>query len=219
MFTGLILELGEVKTLTKTHNSYKLSLVAKKCLEELKIGDSIAVNGVCLTVVAIGGGDFTVDVMPETVQNTTIGNFKAGYKVNLEKALKLSDRLDGHIVSGHVDALGKIVSKTQDGIAWRIKIAATSDTLRYIVHKGSVAIDGISLTVSAVDEHSLEVSIIPHTLAATTLGYKNVGDTVHIETDVLAKYIEKLIFTNKTAKAKSSSLSLKTLAEHGFLEV
>lgn len=219
MFTGLIGELGEVSKLNKVGSSYELTVRADKSLEDLKIGDSVAVNGVCLTVTAFDSKTFTVQVMPETTKNTIIHLYKSGTKVNLERTLRLVDRLDGHIVSGHVDTIGTIAYKKQDEIAWRIGVNIPDTALRYVIHKGSVAIDGISLTVTAVSATGFEVSIIPHTLKLTTLGYKNVGDLVNIETDILGKYIERLMTggTKPNAAGGKSGLSLATLAENGFI--
>ncbi len=216
MFTGLIGELGEVAALNNTGKSYNLKVKATTTLQELKIGDSVAVNGVCLTVVAFDHSTFTVQVMPETTQSTIIHLYKSGTKVNLERTLRFSDRLDGHIVSGHVDSMGSIAYKNKDEIAWRIGINIPSSTARYIIHKGSVAIDGISLTVTKVTDTAFEVSIIPHTLQNTTLGYKNIGDAVNIETDIIGKYVEKLLGHNNTISNKGT-LTMAKLAENGFI--
>lgn len=219
MFTGLISELGEVSKLSRSGNSYDLTIKAVQTLQELKLGDSVAVNGVCLTVTGFDSKTFTVQVMPETTQNTIIHMYKNGTKVNLERTLRLMDRLDGHIVSGHVDTVGTIAYKKQDEIAWRIGINIPPEALRYVVHKGSIAIDGISLTITEVTNTGFEVSIIPHTLKLTTLGYKGVGDKVNIETDILGKYIEKLLTGshNNTNSGGKKGLSLSMLAENGFI--
>lgn len=216
MFTGLISELAEVKALKNTGNSYELTIKAHTTLQDLKIGDSVAVNGVCLTVTAFDTAGFTVQVMPETTQNTIIALYKSGTKVNLERTLRVSDRLDGHIVSGHVDSVGTIIYKKSDEIAWRIGISVPTATTRYIIHKGSVAIDGISLTVTKVTDSEFEVSIIPHTLQNTTLGHKGLGAKVNIETDVLGKYVEKLL-TGSTKTTSPKGVSMTTLAENGFV--
>lgn len=219
MFTGLISELGEVSKLGRNGHSYDLTIKAVQTLQELKLGDSIAVNGVCLTVTAFDSKTFTVQVMPETTQNTIIKLYRNGTKVNLERTLRLMDRLDGHIVSGHVDTVGTISYKKQDEIAWRIGISIPLESLRYVIHKGSIAIDGISLTITDVTSTGFEVSIIPHTLKLTTLGYKSVGDKVNIETDILGKYIEKLLKggNNNTNSGGKKSLNLSMLAENGFI--
>ena len=215
MFTGLISELGEVSALNNTGSSYNLKIKANEILKELKIGDSVAVNGVCLTVIAFDSNTFTVQVMPETTKNTIINLYKSGTKVNLERTLRLSDRLDGHIVSGHVDAVGQIAYKNKDEIAWRIGIKIPSKVSRQIIHKGSVAVDGISLTVTNINDNEVEVSIIPHTLKNTTLGHKSIGDYVNIETDVIGKYVER--FLSQPTSSNKSSLTISKLAENGFL--
>lgn len=217
MFTGLILELGDIISISNTGKSAKLKISAKKTLEELKIGDSVAVNGACLTVVELSATSFTVEAMPETTQNTIIGQLKSGFKVNLERTLRVSDRLDGHIVSGHIDAIGVIASKQQDEIAWRIRISLVPEKLKYILHKGSVAIDGISLTVTAVQQTEFEVSIIPHTLKNTTLGIKKIGDQVNIETDILGKYVERFLQFGQIKQTEKKGISLANLQENGFL--
>lgn len=210
MFTGLISELGKVKDVLKSAKSYKLTVAAKSALEDLKTGDSIAVNGACLTVVAFDSNSFTVDVMPETAKMTSVPNFRAGDNVNLERTVRVGDRLDGHIVTGHVDYKGTIADVKKDDIAYIFKIKISYDAMRYVVKKGSVAIDGISLTVVDTGSDWFSVSIIPHTAQNTTLGFKKKGDDVNIETDILGKYVEKLMSPN------SSSLQSKLL-ENGFI--
>ena len=217
MFTGLILELGEVVGLASSKNSLRLKIKAEKTLKELKIGDSVAVNGACLTVVELSKTTFTVEAMPETTKNTIVGQLKNGFKVNLERTLRISDRLDGHIVSGHVDAIGTINSKQQDEIAWRIRIGLAKDKLKYVLHKGSIAIDGISLTVTAVSKTEFEVAIIPHTLQNTTLGFKKNGEQVNIETDILGKYVERFLQFKEPNKLETTGISLANLQENGFL--
>ena len=193
MFTGLIEELGEVKNLIGTENSYRLTIAVKKILADVKIGDSIAVNGACLTVVEKNENSFTVDVMPETARRTTVGQLHMGEGVNLERTLCFGERLEGHLVSGHIEGVGRILQRQEDGNALLFKIACDKTITHYVVTKGSIAVDGISLTVTDVDENSFSVSIIPHTAAVTTLGFKRVGDKVNIETDLLGKYIEKFV--------------------------
>jgi len=236
MFTGLIAELGTFRNLTEDAQACKLTIAAKNVLRDLKIGDSIAVNGACLTVVRLGGGSFTADVMPETLRRTTLHLLAPGARVNLERTLRPSDRLDGHIVTGHVEGVGKIIGVTADKNALVFKIAPPPKLLRYIVEKGSVAIDGISLTVTEVTHEAFGVSLIPHTAAVTTLGFKGVGDFVNLETDILAKYVEKLLQAGNmnpydAARSEGSSfspegmerekgennLTLKNLADNGFL--
>lgn len=219
MFTGLVAELGTVRSLKRVQNSYHLTVSAKKVLSNLKIGDSVAVNGVCLTVVILGSGDFTADVMPETVRLSNLRNLKNGDRVNLERTLRMLDGLDGHIVSGHVEGIGVISQIRQDGIANVVTIKTPSELMRYILHKGSIAIDGISLTVTEVTETTFSVSLIPHTSRETTLGFKTVGDEVNLETDIIGKYVEQMLrFDKKENKTnKTVSLSKATLFENGFV--
>ncbi len=216
MFTGLVAELGTVEKLARQGESYHLTLAARKVLHNLKIGDSVAVNGVCLTVVQMDDAGFTADVMPETVRLTNIGSLHAGDRVNLERTLRLCDGLDGHIVSGHVEGLGVIASRRPDGIAMVVTITTPPELLRYIIKKGSIAIDGISLTVTQVTDTSFSVSLIPHTAKETTLGFKDVGDSVNLETDIIGKYVERMLgFADK--KHSGPLLDKNILLENGFI--
>ena len=218
MFTGLVAELGSVEKLAQQGNSFHLTVAAQKVMQNLKIGDSVAVNGVCLTVVHLGDASFTADVMPETVRLTNIGLLHAGDRVNLERTLRLCDGLDGHIVSGHVEGLGTIASRRPDGIAMVVTITTPPELLKYIIKKGSIAIDGISLTVTEVTETSFSVSLIPHTAKETTLGFKDVGDKVNLETDIIAKYVERMLgFKNKKEEQQTSLLDKNMLFENGFM--
>ena len=220
MFTGLVAELGTVQRLARQGSSYHLTVGAKKVLTNLKIGDSVAVNGACLTVVRMDEGGFTADVMPETVRLTNIGSLQPGSRVNLERTLRLCDGLDGHIVSGHVEGLGTISEQRPEGIAVVVTIATPPELLKYIIKKGSIAIDGISLTVTEVTDTSFSVSLIPHTAKETTLGFKKVGDSVNLETDILGKYVERMLTWNNAAKEQASpadALDKKMLLENGFL--
>lgn len=218
MFTGLVAELGTVTALKPLKQSYNISVKADKVLANLKIGDSIAVNGACLTVVKINGNEFTADVMPETVKLTNLRNLKNGDKVNLERTLRLCDGLDGHIVSGHVEGIGIIVSKKAEGIAEIVTIKTPPELLKYIIKKGSIAIDGISLTVTEVTDSSFSVSLIPHTARETTLGFKKLGDEVNLETDIIGKYVEHLLNFKTSAKAENKNNLTKTfLFENGFI--
>lgn len=216
MFTGLVAELGIVQRLDRQGESYHLTVSAVKVMQNLKIGDSVAVNGACLTVVDMHDSVFTADVMPETVRLTNIGSLHAGDKVNLERTLRLCDGLDGHIVSGHVEGLGTIISRRPEGIANVVEIAAEARLLRYILPKGSIAIDGISLTVTAVTDSSFSVAIIPHTAKETTLGFKGVGDKVNLETDIIGKYVERLLNTSAYGKSEKQ-LDKNILLENGFI--
>ena len=218
MFTGLVAELGTVQRLARQGSSYHLTVGAKKVLTNLKIGDSVAVNGACLTVVRMDEGGFTADVMPETVRLTNIGSLQPGSKVNLERTLRLCDGLDGHIVSGHVEGLGTISEQRPEGIAVVVTIATPPELLKYIIKKGSIAIDGISLTVTEVTDTSFSVSLIPHTAKETTLGFKKVGDSVNLETDILGKYVERMLTWNKQTQAgKADTLNMQMLLENGFV--
>ncbi|XMB66020.1 riboflavin synthase [Mycoplasmatota bacterium zrk1] len=212
MFTGLIEELGVVKDVVFGSSSAKIFVYGNKVLDGLKIGDSISTNGVCLTVVEYNNNSFAVDVMPETMEKSNLDELRIGDMVNLERALRLGDRLGGHIVSGHVDGKGIIESFIEDDNAIWVTIKATGEVLKYIIKKGSIAIDGASLTVAYVDEHSFKVSIIPLTQEETTLTKKNVGDYVNLECDMVGKYIEKIIGFEKKEKA----IDFNFLKENGF---
>ena len=217
MFTGLVAELGTVQRLARQGSSYHLTVGAKKVLENLKIGDSVAVNGACLTVVRMDDSGFTADVMPETVRLTNIGSLQPGSRVNLERTLRLCDGLDGHIVSGHVEGLGTISAQRPDGIAVVVTIDTPPELLKYIIKKGSIAIDGISLTVTEVTDSSFSVSLIPHTAKEMTLGFKRVGDSVNLETDILGKYVERMLTWNKKQESTADTLNMNTLLENGFV--
>ncbi|MEK6682243.1 MAG: riboflavin synthase [Nitrospirota bacterium] len=210
MFTGIIEELGTVKDIKKGTKGARLTINAKVVLEGARIGDSITVNGVCLTAVRVTENSFEVDIAPETLKKTNLGEFKNGARVNLERALRLSDRLGGHLVTGHIDAAGVIKEKRKEGNSYRFFIEAPKEILRYVVQKGSVAIDGISLTVVDVTDRLFSAAIIPHTMSVTTLGIKGVGDTVNLETDIIGKYVEKML--GKGEKKIDEAF----LKQHGF---
>ena len=212
MFTGIIEEVGYVKSLHRGDKSFTLEVEAEKVLERTLVGDSIATNGVCLTVTSLTGHGFTADVMPETVSRTALGELVSGSPVNLERALSLQTRLGGHIVSGHIDGTGRIADRRQDDTALWLTIECDSKLLRYIIEKGSVTLQGVSLTVARVDARSFAVSLIPHTQAATTLHQAKVGDLVNIENDIIAKYVEKLL---GKAPDNGSDL-LDKMAKYGF---
>ncbi|QCX33157.1 riboflavin synthase [Caloramator sp. E03] len=212
MFTGIVEEIGKINKIIKGEKSAKLIINADKVLEDVKFGDSIAVNGVCLTVTDYSSNNFTAYIMTETFIKTNLKNLKPNDCVNLERALKLSDRFGGHIVSGHVDGVGTIKSIQRDEIAVWFEIKAPFEILKYIVYKGSVAIDGISLTVAFVDDFTFKVSIIPHTLQSTVLFYKKTGDEVNIECDILSKYVEKMMKFNS-----KKGLDMEFLRDNGFL--
>ena len=212
MFTGIIEEIGHVKSLARGAKSFTLEVEADLVMEGTQVGDSIATNGVCLTVTSLTGHGFTADVRPETVQRTALGELKPGSAVNLERALSLQTRLGGHIVSGHIDGTGRISDRRQDDNALWLTVECDSRLLRYIIEKGSITIQGVSLTVARVDDKSFAVSLIPHTQAATTLHSARVGDLVNLENDIIAKYVEKLL-----GKAPSDSGIMEKLARNGFL--
>ena len=212
MFTGIIEEVGHVKSLHRGAKSFTLEVEAEKVLEGTLVGDSIATNGVCLTVTSLTGHGFTADVMPETVSRTALGELVSGSPVNLERALSLQTRLGGHIVSGHIDGTGRIADRRQDDTALWLTIECDSKLLRYIIEKGSVTLQGVSLTVARVDARSFAVSLIPHTQAATTLHQAKVGDLVNIENDIITKYVEKLL-----GKAPDNGRDLlDKMAKYGF---
>ena len=215
MFTGLVEELGKVQHITKGPKSVRLTVAAQKVLSDVKLGDSIAVSGTCLTVVDCGTQFFTADVMPETVDSTVLAGLKIGDIVNLERTLSVGDRFGGHIVSGHVDGVGTICAKEKNDIAVIIRIEAASEIMRYTVKKGSIAIDGISLTIVECGSSWFTVSLIPHTAAMTTLGIKTVGDQVNLENDIIGKYVEKLLGLSPSTVPKSK-ISINFLQEHGF---
>lgn len=217
MFTGIIEEVGEVKAVTLGARSMKLKISAKKILSDIQVGDSIAVNGICLTVTSYTGKDFTADAMPETVRVTSFSKMKSGDWVNLERALTLNRRLGGHIVSGHVDGLGEITEMNRDDNAVFIQVKIPESLAKYIVSKGSITIDGISLTVVSCARTWFSVSVIPHTASETTLGLKKPGDMVNIENDMLGKYIERLLnFSQEETQSVKSGIDAAFLTQHGF---
>ena len=219
MFTGIVEEVGRVSSIKNSTNSAILTIEAEKVLEESKIGDSISVNGVCLTVTDISSKSFSADIMHESLKRSSLGELKKGSRVNLERALKLRTRLGGHIVSGHIDGVGKIKSiKKDDNAVWYC-IEANEKILKYIIEKGSVAIDGISLTVAEENDKDFSVSVIPHTRAASNLSEKKIGSRVNIENDCIAKYVEKLLHLDgdiSKEKSKESNIDMEFLIENGF---
>ena len=211
MFTGLVEILGNVTSTNRTGNGIKLSLKPTGDFE-VALGDSVAINGVCLTVTAFNG-EISFDVSPETLKSTNLGELKTGDGVNLERAMRISDRLGGHIVTGHVDGIGKITSKKTEGEYTFYIIDSPPEVLKYIVQKGSVAIDGISLTVVESDKRSFHIAIIPHTLTATNIGSKGIGDRVNIEADIIGKYVEKLL-----GKGDAGPGLMDLLKQEGFTD-
>ena len=210
MFTGIVEEMGTVRRLNQSPNRCELELSASKVLEGTQIGDSIAVNGVCLTVIRLGEEHFTADVMPETLRRSNLGQLKPGSRVNLERAMAANGRFGGHIVAGHIDGTGKIRSMQPEGNAVLVTISATPELLRYVVEKGSIAIDGISLTVAKVSHTDFTVSLIPHTGEETTLLKHRPGEIVNLETDIIGKYVEKLM------QPKSNGVTMELLQQNGF---
>lgn len=215
MFTGLIEEIGRVESVSRTAKPARITIRANKVLEGTKLGDSICTNGVCLTVTSFNRDRFTVDVMAETMRRSNLKALSPGDEVNLERALLVGDRLGGHIVSGHIDGTGTIEGYIQEDNAIWITTAASSEILRYIVQKGSIAMDGVSLTVAYVDDAVFKVSIIPHTRDMTTLLGKKAGDEINLECDMVGKYIEKLLGVKGQAPVKSG-IDFNFLSENGF---
>ncbi len=216
MFTGIIEEIGTIRAIQWGSKSAVLTIGASNILDDIKIGDSINTNGACLTVTSFTKDEFSVDVMAETMRRTNLEKLRIGSRVNLERALKLSDRLGGHLVSGHIDGTGTISNiKKEDNAIW-VSIKSSTDVLRYIIHKGSVALDGISLTVAAISNESFQVSIIPHTGVQTTLLTKRINETINIECDQVGKYIEKFLLNN-AGNNQHSSIDMEFLKDNGFL--
>ncbi len=222
MFTGLVEEVGRITRINKNGDSMRLSIEGKTVLQDIKIGDSIAVNGICLTVTDHQGATFSVDVMPETVYRTSLKTATIGTDVNLERAMAANGRFGGHIVSGHIDGVAKLVAKRELDNAVYFTFKYTSGLQRYLVAKGSITIDGISLTIAdlepagAADEAEFTVSIIPHTLQATNLGERKIGDLVNIEVDILAKYVESILAGASDQAKGASKLTETYLKEQGF---
>lgn len=217
MFTGLVEELGKIKSITRGAKSVRITVLASKVVNDVKLGDSIAVNGTCLTVVEFSTTWFTADVMPETVKSTVLASLKIGDTVNLERTLRVGDRFGGHIVSGHIDGVGTISAKELNDIALIVKIQAGPEVMKYIVKKGSIAIDGISLTVVEYEKDWFTVSLIPHSAAHTTLGFKKMGDSVNLEGDVIGKYVEKLLgLQSAEPQNTKSKIGIDFLQQNGF---
>lgn len=221
MFTGIIEGFGIVKALQPAGEGRKISIEADFDLDRVSVGDSIAVNGACLTAVRIDKNRFDVDVSPETVSRTTFGTLRIGDRINLERALRLSDRIDGHLVSGHIDGVGTLRQKKSSGNSVLLTFGVAETLTRYMIKKGSVAVDGISLTINDLGIDSFEVAIIPHTARLTTVVAKKVGEPVNIETDMIGKYVERFLSGNKNqtagTDAKKSKIDMQFLAESGFL--
>ena len=221
MFTGIIEGLGTIAAINATGLGSRMTIASDFDLSSTRIGDSIAVNGACLTAVTLNGSTFTVDVSPETLQRSVLGRIKVGERVNLERALRLSDRLDGHLVSGHVDGIGVLCERRPLANAIVITYRVPTALARYMIEKGSVAVDGTSLTINRCDDTSFDVSIIPHTASLTTVGRKRVGDSVNIETDMIGKYVERFMLgrghDDRTSEKPDNGVDMALLAKSGFI--
>ena len=216
MFTGIIEEVGVIKNIKMGAKSAVITIQANTVMEDIHLGDSIAMNGVCLTVTSFDKNSYSVDVIHETLRRTNLGALKGGSRVNLERAMAADGRFGGHIVAGHVDGTGVITSMKQDDNAVWIDIETDASVLKYIVEKGSITIDGISLTVAQVDSRSFAVSVIPHTGMHTTLLEKKPGDSVNLETDMIGKYVEKLLGYQEQEQKPKSNITMEFLMENGF---
>lgn len=221
MFTGIIESLGSVAAIQATGAGRRMTVSTALDLTETRIGDSIAVNGACLTAVTLENHRFGVDISPESLKRTTLGQLRIGQEVNLERALRLSDRLDGHLVSGHIDGIGHIRSRVADGKWIVIGISVPASLLRYMIEKGSVAVDGISLTINSVGKAEFSVSVIPHTAQMTTLISKSAGDAVNIETDMIGKYVERFMTAGQPKGHDRADgrpgIDMQFLSRSGFL--
>lgn len=217
MFTGIIEEIGTIQSVKRSQSSLTLEIAGTVIFDDLRIGDSVAVNGVCLTATTIGSNRFTADVMPESVKMTTLLNLSTGSKVNLERPMAANGRFGGHVVAGHVDGQGTIIGKDHVGNSIVFRITTDSDILHYIIYKGSITVDGASLTVSKVGPSWFEISIIPHTIGNTILQYASIGTTVNLETDIFGRYIEHFMKGPKEVPSKQRNVTMDTLLSNGFL--
>ncbi len=219
MFTGIIEAVGKVAALQASGGDVRLRIESGKLeLADVALGDSIAVNGVCLTAVELPGDGFAADVSRETLSLTSLGQLKPGSRVNLEKALTLASRLGGHLVSGHVDGLGTVIERHDDARSVRFTLEAPAGLARYIAHKGSITVDGTSLTVNAVRGSRFELNIVPHTLKETIMGDYTPGQRVNLEVDLVARYLERLLLGDRAAEAEATGIDLAMLARAGFVE-
>ncbi|WP_226663634.1 riboflavin synthase [Microbulbifer aggregans] len=217
MFTGIIEAVGEITALQPSGGDLRVRVKSGKLdLSDVKLGDSIATNGVCLTVVDLPGDGYWADVSAETLAVASVGSWKLGDKVNLEKALTPQTRLGGHMVSGHVDGIGEVVWRKTTARAEQFRLRAPDELAKYIAHKGSITVDGTSLTVNAVDGAEFELTIVPHTIAETVIGGYQAGTRVNLEVDLIARYLERLLLGDAAAKSKDDGLTLEFLAQHGF---
>ncbi len=216
MFTGLIQDVGKIQSIDRRSGGICLMISTQLDLSAAKIGDSISVDGVCLTVVKLSGHTFTVEVSPETLRRTTLATAKEGQSANLETALKMSDPMGGHFVAGHVDGTGEVIEAVPEGNSFRYRFRVPREIGRFLIEKGSVAVDGISLTVMECRDQEFSVSVIPHTAQGTTLGKKKAGDRVNLENDLIAKYVEKFVHQRDDLARRTSRIDAAFLAKHGF---
>jgi riboflavin synthase len=218
MFTGIVEEMGVVQAVDRTLAGTRLRILAAKVLDDLPIGASVSINGACFTVVDLTDRGFAVEVSPETLSVTTLGGLTAGAPVNLERAMRVNQRLGGHLVAGHVDGVGAIRTRQQDGNAVVLTIEAPKEVLRYCVHKGSIAVDGISMTINEVTDRAFAISVIPHTAKETTLGLKQPGDAVNLEVDLIGKYVERLLQDRgQTAPRPAPTIDKDYLKKKGLI--
>jgi riboflavin synthase len=218
MFTGLIESIGALTAVSRRGDNLVFRVRAEPVFADLQLGESIALDGYCQTVVAFSGSEFTVEVSPETVAKTTAGQRRVGDRLNLERALRLGDRVGGHLVAGHVDGVGTVRRVTERSDFVVLAVDAPPNILRYCVAKGSIALDGISLTINAVDAAGIELGVIPHTWRATTLASRRVGDKMNLEADMIGKYVERFLTVAGVAGGEKSGLTANFLGEHGFLK-
>ncbi len=216
MFTGIIEELGRVRSIEKRGEGARLIVEAQNVIKGTGEGDSIAVNGVCLTAIEVRADSFAADGSRETLQRSTLGNLRAGSRVNLERAVTPATRLGGHIVQGHVDARGRFLSAEEHGGSWTIRIGYPADIARYLVFKGSVTVEGISLTIAALADHYFEIAVIPKTWALTNLSHLRPHDAVNLEADIIAKYVERILTSDSARRDAGSSLTLEKLTDLGY---
>lgn len=218
MFTGIIEEIGTVKKIQKVSDqAVTMTISSKKILEDVGLGDSISVNGICLTVTHFTSDYFEVDAMPETIKATSLKSLKQGSKVNLERAMAANGRFGGHFVSGHIDATGEIIKKKKEQNAIYYDIEIPNDLIKYVLHKGSITVDGTSLTIFGVQKNVFTISLIPHTAKETILGEKGKGDMVNIECDMLAKYVQRMLFNENNQENDKSGISKEFLQNNGFM--
>ncbi len=216
MFTGIVEEIGLVRFVTPGEKSARLTFAARTVLEDMHPGDSISVSGVCLTVVSFDSGSFTVDVSPETLSTTILGDLKPGDSVNLERAIQAQGRLGGHLVSGHVDGVGVLMDRKPEGNAIVMTVSAPKEILDLSVPKGSIAVDGISLTINEINPTSFSVSVIPHTAKRTTLADKKIGSRVNLESDLIGRYVRKFLAERGEVEKQTGNIDIRFLSEHGF---